>query len=213
MNLVYNLAKQKFLRANLAWQTDTIKAILVGSGYVPNVDTHEFVSSISSGDRIVPFASAVTLNNRTTTLGVADADDITFPNVASGSTVRAVVLFDDNGADTNSALIAYIDGRFRLTITGNTTSQAAFNVDPLAFAVANGAVLTRISGSGPASVTLSGSGGGAQGARVLTANTNVSMVLNDVYEVDISGGGLPVATNGGNIIVQWDNGTNKIFRL
>lgn len=31
--------------------------------------------------------------------------------------------------------------------------------------------------------------------------------------IDTVTSGLPVATNGGNITVQWDNGTNRIFKL
>jgi hypothetical protein len=210
MNMLYNLARQRFAQGNINWNSDDIRAILVSAAYAPNQDTHEFLSDIAAGNRI---GSAVALANKTSVLGVLDADDVTFTSVPGGTDARAVVLYRHNASENAAALIAYLDGRFRLTIAANTSSQAAFTVDPLSFAVANSAVLTRISGSGPASVTLSSSGGGAAGARTLTANTNVSMVQGDVYEANISGANLPITPNGGNINLTWDNGANKILRL
>ena len=47
MSGVYVKAREKFLRGEIAWQTDTIKAVLVDSAdYTPNFDTDEFLSSI-----------------------------------------------------------------------------------------------------------------------------------------------------------------------
>jgi hypothetical protein len=213
MNGVFDTARQAFLGGTLSWSSASIKAILVSAGYTPNFATDQFLSTVVTGNRVVPYASALTLANKTIVGGVADADDLVFPNVTTGQTAQAVVIFAEGGADTNSQMIAYLDGRFRLTISANTTSQTGFTVDPLGYAIANSAVLTRVSGTGPASITLSASGGAAANGRSLTSNTAISVVLGDIYEVVISGANMPIPTNGGNITSVFDAGANKIFKL
>ena len=133
-NALYDKARQKFLEGQINWLDDTIKVILVDlADYTPNLSTDEFLSHIPSAARV---AVSSALTNKTTTAGVADADDITFTSV-TGDQSEALVIYKDTGTESTSALIAYID---------NAT-------------------------------------------------------------------GLPVTPNGGDIIVQWDNGANKIFRL
>lgn len=210
MNMLYNLARQKFAQGVINWNSDDIRAILVSASYTPNQDTHEWLSDISSGNRI---GSAVALTNKTSVLGVLDADDVTFTSVPGGTDVWAVALYKHNVSESAAALIAYLDGRFRLTIAASTTNQAAFTVDLLLHAVGNGSQLTRISGSGPATITLSGSGGASAGGRTLVSASNISVVQGDVYEATISGANLPITPNGGNINLTWDNGANKILRL
>jgi hypothetical protein len=133
-NALYGKGREKFLTGALDWSSHTIKAYLVDSGaYTVSIDTHEFLVSIGTGARI---AGPVTLGTKTTTLGAADAADITFSAV-TGTSVEAIVLIRHITDENDSPLIAYID-----TATG-----------------------------------------------------------------------LPITPNGGDIIVTWDNGTNKIFRV
>lgn len=133
-NALYDKARERFLTAQLNWQTDTIKAVLVtASVYTVNLTSHEYLADISVSARV---ATSGAFTGKSTTGGAADADDVTFTSV-SGSVVNAIVLYKDTGVAGTSPLIAYID-----TATG-----------------------------------------------------------------------LPITPNGGDIIVTWDNGSNKIFKL
>lgn len=133
-NTLFDKARQRFLEAQINWQTDTIKVYLVDTGaYTPQTSVHEFLSDIPTSARI---AGPVTLTSKSTTGGAADAADVTFTSV-SGASIEAIVIYSDSGTESTSPLIAYID-----TATG-----------------------------------------------------------------------LPITPNGGDIIVTWDNGTNKIFKV
>jgi len=133
-NTLFDKARQRFLEAQINWQTDTIKCLLVDTGaYSPQTAVHEFLSDIPTSARV---AGPVTLTNKSTTGGAADAADVTFTSV-SGASIEAIVIYSDTGTESTSPLIAYID-----TATG-----------------------------------------------------------------------LPITPNGGDIIVTWDNGANKIFKV
>lgn len=133
-NALYDNGRRRFLEGQIAWLTDTIRAVLIDTAnYTVNLATHQFLSDIPAAARV---ATSPALANKTSTAGVADADDVTFTGV-SGASVEAIVLYKDTGADTTSPLIAYID-----TATG-----------------------------------------------------------------------LPFTPSGGDVIIQWDNGPNKIFKL
>lgn len=132
-NALYDTGRNAFLTGDIAWGTDDIRAILVDTAlYTVNLTTHDFLDDIPAGARI----ATVALTGESSSAGVADASDTTFPNV-SGATVEAVVLYKHTGVESTSQLIAYID-----TATG-----------------------------------------------------------------------LPVTPGGGDIVILWDNGTNKIFKL
>ena len=133
-NALYDLGRQAFLEGSIAWFTDSIKAVLVDTTlYTVNLATHQFLSSIASGARV---STSGNFTTKTSSAGVADADDVTF-SLVTGAQVEAIVIYKDTGSPATSPLIAYID-----TATG-----------------------------------------------------------------------LPVTPNGGNITVQWDNGSNRIFKL
>lgn len=133
-NALYTKAKEKLITGgSFALGSDTIKAALVTTSYTPTIATDEFYTSISANVVGTP----QTLASKTLTGGVFDAADVTFPAVASGSTLLGVVLYKDTGVAGTSSLLALID-----TITG-----------------------------------------------------------------------FPLATNGGDIQIVWDNGAYKIFSL
>jgi hypothetical protein len=133
-NTLYEKGRQKFLEGGIAWLTDNIKCVLVDvADYTVNLGSHEFISDVP-GAAIV--ATSANFSGKTSTAGVADANDITFTSV-SGDQSEALIIYKDTGVASTSPLIAYID----------------------------------------------------------TAN------------------GLPFTPVGGDISIQWDNGSNKIFRL
>ena len=56
--------------------------------------------------------------------------------------------------------------------------------------------------------------GGSTGAYIViykSTGTDATSAL--LLYLDTFTSGMPVVTNGGNITIQWDNGTNKIFKL
>lgn len=123
-NGLYTKARQKFLNAEIDWDTHDIRAVLVdttgsASGtYTANLDTDEFLSAIPSDCR----ASEVALSGRNITAdGAADASDPVFTAVAyyTGAAVNTIVIykFVTNAAD--SPLIAHIDTATGLPIVPN----------------------------------------------------------------------------------------------
>ena len=115
-NSLYDKGRQKFLDADIDWSADTIKAVLVDTGaYSVNISTHEFLSDIAGGARI---ATTSAFTSKTSTAGVADADDPSFGNV-SGVQSEAIVIYKDTGSAATSPLIAYIDTATGLPVTPN----------------------------------------------------------------------------------------------
>lgn len=136
-NSLYNSARAGFLRGSYNWETDVIKVALVDTAqYTVDLATHtQFSTNIAAG--AVNAVQTLSTKVITTPDGAADAADTTFPAVAAGVSLEAIVIYKEIAAGTDEPLIAYID-----TATG-----------------------------------------------------------------------LPITTNGGDIIITWDNGINKIFRL
>lgn len=63
-----------------------------------------------------------------------------------------------------------------------------------------------------ADVTFSAVSGTSIEAILIFKDTGVEATSNLIAYIDTATG-LPITPNGGDIIVQWDNGTNKIFKL
>lgn len=103
---LYDKAREAFLSGALSWSNDTIKAVLVPTAYTANLGTHQYLSSITAGQRL---AISAALTSKTVTAGVADAADTVFTAVTNASQGAAVVIFKDTGTDTTSPLICYID--------------------------------------------------------------------------------------------------------
>ena len=116
-NTLYDPTRKRFLEGQINWQTDTIKCLLVDTGaYTPQVQTHEYLSDISSSARI---AGPVTLTSKSTAGGAADAADVTFTSV-TGASIEAIIIYKDTSNEATSPLIAYID-----TATGLLASLCA----------------------------------------------------------------------------------------
>lgn len=114
MSALYGKYRQKALAGDVSWRDDTIKAVLVDTAdYTVSINTHEFLSDIPSGARV---ATSAALTGKTVTLGVADADDVSFVTVV-GDESEALVLYVDTGSAATSSLVAYIDAATGLPIT------------------------------------------------------------------------------------------------
>ena len=113
-NALYDLGRESFLKGEISWNTNNIKAVLGDTGlYTPNLVTDQFLSSIAAGARV---ATSANLTGKTTAAGVADADDVTFTAV-TGASIEAVVLYQDTGSPATSRLIGYIDTATGLPVT------------------------------------------------------------------------------------------------
>lgn len=106
-NTIYTSAKESFLMAGINWIDDTIKAVLVNVSYTPDFNAHQYFSDLTG---VVPGErQKLTLAGKEVEGGAADADDLTFPYVASGQNVYYVVIYKDTGDPTTSPLIILID--------------------------------------------------------------------------------------------------------
>ena len=114
-NVLYELARQKFLDADIDWTVDTINAVLIDTDdYTADFLADEFYSDIPAGAKI----QSGTLLSPTSTNGVADAANLTLSAV-TGDQSEAIVIVKDTGSDATSPLIAYIDSATGLPVTPN----------------------------------------------------------------------------------------------
>lgn len=113
MSALYDKARQAFLDGALSWSGATVKAVLVDTADYAFSAAHEFLSDVPSAARV---ATSAAFTGKTTTAGVADADDVSFGAV-SGDEAEALVIYADTGNEATSRLIAYIDSATGLPIT------------------------------------------------------------------------------------------------
>lgn len=121
-NTLYDKARERFLRGQINWDTDTVKVCLIDKNvYTPNFTTHEYLSDVSGSSFVAPVlgsAGGVTLTGKASTAGAADANDVTFTAV-SGAESEALIIYKDTGDPATSPLIALIDSATGLPITPN----------------------------------------------------------------------------------------------
>lgn len=178
----------------------TVKAALVDTGVYTYSDSHEFYSSVSSA----VIGTPQTLVNKTYTNGTFDADDVTYTAV-SGNTVEAIVIYIDTGNAATSRLVAYIDGTADVEVAVNaSTSATSITTEDLPNTIASGATMTKISGTGPTTLTTTAQA--SAGARSVSVPALASgITAGAIYNYPIFGFGLPVTPNGGNITITWDS--------
>lgn len=112
-NALYTPAREGFLVGEIDWDTAVFKVALV-RGYTHST-AHKFVSEVTAaGGQLV--ATSTALTSKTAAGGIADAADVTFTAVPSGTAIPALVLFQASavtgGADVASTaqrLVAYYD--------------------------------------------------------------------------------------------------------
>ena len=115
-NALYDLGRESFLKGEISWSADNIKAVLVDNAdYVVNLAAHQFLSDVPVAGRV---ATSVNFTVKTTTAGAADAADITFTAV-TGDISESLVIYQDTAVEGTSRLIAYIDTATGLPVTPN----------------------------------------------------------------------------------------------
>ena len=113
-NALYPKGNEKILSAAINFASDTIKAVVVTNAYTYSA-AHELLSDL--GAALV--GTAQELTNKSVANGAFDADDVTFPTLLAGNTVKAVVLYKDTGVAGSSVLIDYIDDVTGLPLATN----------------------------------------------------------------------------------------------
>lgn len=195
--------------------TDPITAgNAVGNGVGGATGRATNLGASASGDNWDDFdacliGAKVNLTSPTATNGVLDAADVTFTAV-TGATVEAVQIFRDTGTPTTSRMLVHIDGRQIVTCAAQAAASATtVAVERLRGAIPNSTVLAFSNG---ASGTLSALANA--GDRTLTV-TALAAIITAGSRADspITGAGLPVTPNGGNISIAFDNGVNRIASL
>ena len=124
-NALYDKGREAFLRGEISWQSDTMDVILVktgSGGYTANLVEDQFLEDVPLGSRVALLSNnlehGTQLQNKTTTAGVAGANDVRFDEV-SGDEVGAIVIYHrkDTDTETTSPLVAYIDTGAGLPVT------------------------------------------------------------------------------------------------
>ncbi len=111
MNYLLPAAKQALLEKRVDWRSDPIYCVLVDTGTYTFSLNHASLADVPSWARI---ATSGTLTGRTTTRGVADADDVLFADV-QGPRSEAVCIF--NGTNENALFMVYLDQAQNLPVT------------------------------------------------------------------------------------------------
>lgn len=128
-NQLFDTGRQKFLNGEIDYTNDDIRIVLVDTNDHTFTFSEEFLSDITAAGLIGENGTALTndtaintdtpsLANKTSTAGVADADDVVLTAV-SGDQAEALVIFKWTGVSTTSPLIAYIDTATGLPVTPN----------------------------------------------------------------------------------------------
>ena len=116
-NALYDKGRQGFLEGSLDWDSGTIKAVLIDEAlYTVDLANHDNLDDVPAGARV---GTPQTLTGKTVTAGVADAGNITFPNVPLHDPVEAILIYQDTGNEATSRLIAYINSATGLPVTPN----------------------------------------------------------------------------------------------
>ena len=197
MNRIYPKFKEQALQGGVNLSSGNIKAVLVDLADYTYSDAHEFLSDVAVAGRV---ATSGNLASKTFTNGVLDTADFTF-TAATGDPSEALILFIDTGTASTSRLIAFISGRDRVQVAAAaSTGGTSITVEDLPGAIASGVTMTLVSGTGPATIVTSASAAaGARSISVTSLSGNLS--ADAVYEYGVTGSGLPVTPNGGDINV------------
>lgn len=119
---LFDQGRAGFLAGEIDWDTANITVALT-RGYTFS-NSHKFVSDATTAGATL--VSTVLLGTKTTTAGVADAADVVFSAVPTGTACSCVLIYQSSavggGADVASSaqrLIAYIDSATGLPVTPN----------------------------------------------------------------------------------------------
>lgn len=113
----YNDGKLGLLNGSIDLDSDTIKVSLHTSSYTPDIDNDNFFDDLSnelsaSGGYTAggeSLAAKIVTADDSNDRAVWDADDLTWSALTPSAAFRYGVIYQDTGAPSTSALIAYLD--------------------------------------------------------------------------------------------------------
>lgn len=126
MSGLYVKGREKFLCGEIAWLTDSIRAVFVSATYTPNYTTHEFLSDVPLGSRV---SISDELASKTATNAWASAERVEWQSV-NGQVCTGMVLFKDTGLITTSPLIAHLNENVSNLPLDPTGTKVTFFPDP-----------------------------------------------------------------------------------
>lgn len=103
-NAIYPKAREAFLTGLIDWAGDDVKLVAVDAGYTYDV-ADEFLSDVGGATRV---ATSDVFTGKTTTDGIADADDVVLAAV-TGDDIAGLVIYQDTGVEGTSRLILFLD--------------------------------------------------------------------------------------------------------
>lgn len=103
-NVLYDPGRDAFLNGDIDYTNDTIRVYLIDNAYYTFSAAHQFLSQVASTSRVA-FAA---LAGKSTTAGIADANDTVLSSV-TGNSCESLVLCKWTGDESTSPLIGYID--------------------------------------------------------------------------------------------------------
>lgn len=104
-NVLTDGAREAFLGGDLAWDSDTFRAVLLDSTYTYDAGD-DFLDDVDGGARIWTSGD---LSGKTITDGIADAADLVTSALASGDTITQIWIYEHTGVESTSLLVAYYD--------------------------------------------------------------------------------------------------------
>jgi hypothetical protein len=104
-NALANAFRQDLVGADIDLLADTIKVVLVDSGYTFSA-AHDNLDDVTAGARV---ATSAALGSKTGTNGYFDSADVVFTALAGGDTITGLWLFKDTGVESTSRLVAWYD--------------------------------------------------------------------------------------------------------
>lgn len=221
MNVGGNTAANNIWKIkNVATNTFELASVLdgttnsVGNGAYTSGGVAICLGPSASGDNLDDYSGAIvgtsqTLTSPTVTNGKFGAANPSFPAIATGPTIRAMLVWKDTGTPSTSRGLSFHDGTHQVICNAQAAASAtSIAVEPLQQAIASGATLVFSNG---ASATLSA--GAAAGDRALTVSALAAIVAAGAYAAaPVTSSGLPLVANGSTVNVTIDT-TNGVFRL
>lgn len=104
-NQLYPKGREGFLAGDAAWDSDDFRVVAADATYTFST-AHDFLDDVGAGARV---ATSGALAGKTTTDGVADANDVTYTALAAGDTITQIIVYKHTGVEATSLLIAYYD--------------------------------------------------------------------------------------------------------
>lgn len=115
-NALYDRGRQGFLAADIDWDADDIRVILVDEADdTIDLAADEDLADRAAGSRV---ATSSAFTSKTVTDGVADAADVTLSAV-SGDESESLDIYQHTGTESTSLMIANIDTATGLPVTPN----------------------------------------------------------------------------------------------